>query len=234
MPGFLRPNQIREMENEKQVLERQSQDPLIEDKGAVRKSLQQLEAQLECYVPPDLRGDKLDNAVREEKELREKIVSGMLTQEEMRRNPPGAVGHNVRFHKRHKQDILRWKDLRLAIHKERGVDDPDVANLEQYRPARRAQALNMDGAQIPQKTLYDFPSPIYRENYEEINWQEKPAEPTTDQQNVEALEAIRAELEQLKAERAAAGIEAPCGRVAKNKTGLLAHMRHCKKCGEER
>jgi hypothetical protein len=68
---------------------------------------------------------------------------------------------------------LKWKNVRLTLNV--GTDDPDIANLELYRP--KSSTLNMGGAQIPGK-YYFMPSdnPNYSENYDNIFGQEPKVE----------------------------------------------------------
>jgi hypothetical protein len=160
-PQYLRPHQIASMESEAKVLENDLQNPGIQDKGAVRLTLNKLQHQLDTQKAPQLTGMDLDKAVKREAELRQEITHGMLSQEEMRKNPPGVVGELMRWEKANKQKILEWKNLRLTLH--HGTDDPDVANLERFRP--RTSRFNMHGAQIEGKE-YWIPSEQYKANYD--------------------------------------------------------------------
>jgi hypothetical protein len=100
--------------------------------------------------PADVSGETKDAIARETDVLASKIREGMLTQEEMRRNPSGAIGRHMRWERTHKADILAWKNLRRAL--EPDNDDPDLANIERLRPSAvvpGAAPTFMADAQIP-------------------------------------------------------------------------------------
>jgi hypothetical protein len=168
---YLRPNQIREMESEKATLLKQLESPYIENKGQVRKQLGMLTHNLESQTPPDLDGEKRDKIAKEAAQLKEEILQGMPSAEEMRKNPPGAVGKHMAWEKRNKTKILRWKNCQLML--EKGSDDPDIANFERFRPT--VSTLPMAGAQIPGK-FHSIPSEEFKENYDRVFRQEKEIE----------------------------------------------------------
>lgn len=159
-------------EEEKTKLTENLANPLVTDKVAVRKQIRRVEHALETQSPPILTGPDLDKEVRLERELREKIVPNMASQEEMRKAPAGSVGRFMAFEKKYKQDILRWKNCQRTIH--RDSEDPDIANLERFRPT--VSQHNMHGAVIPGQD-YDFPSQQYLENYDGIDWSKRTREP---------------------------------------------------------
>lgn len=163
--NLLRPEQRSEMLAERDVLRTKLSNPHIEDKGAVAKQLRNLETQLETQTPKPYKPTEIDAAVRRERELREQLLAGMPSQEEMRKNPPGAVGKHMEWERRNKQRLLEWKEIRLRLNHDNA--DPDVANFERFRPT--TSTLNMDNAQIP-GTQYFMPptSPQYQENFERI------------------------------------------------------------------
>jgi hypothetical protein len=170
--NYLRPNQTGELEQTLQSIDSTLADPHsrrhIQDPGAMRKQRSAAAKTLETFAPPRLRGAELDRVAKREQEYRKDLMAEMPSQEEMRKNPPGAVGKHQRFEKRNKNKILQWKNDRLTIGiAQGGNDDPDLANLELYRPVR--STLNMDNAQIPGAD-YNFPSPQFQENYEKMNW----------------------------------------------------------------
>src|SRR3990172_357231 len=93
--NLLRPPQIVELENERQAIDGQLNGPwkhLVQDPGSLRRRLGDLNRQLERGrpqpVPDGLERVKL---AQREAELREIVTQGMLSKEEMRKNPPGAV-----------------------------------------------------------------------------------------------------------------------------------------------
>ena len=82
----------------------------------------------------------------------ERGIDSMPTRIEMWENPAGSVGKHTRWEKFWKQNTLaadnrtivraekgyggvfQWKDYRRRIFKEREQDDPDVSNIEMFRP----------------------------------------------------------------------------------------------------
>ena len=169
---YLGTAQRQSLEEEHTKLESNLIDPLITDKPAVRKQIKRVEHTLETQSPPVLLGPALDKEVRLEKELRGEIVPNMLSQEEMRKAPAGSVGRFMAFEKKYKEKILRWKNCQRTIH--RGSDDPDIANLERYRPT--VSQHNMHGALIQGKN-FDFASPAFLEGYDGIDWSTRTREP---------------------------------------------------------
>ena len=96
--------------------------------------------------PEPLTGDEQDKASKLERELRTEITQGMLSGEEMRKNPATAVDRHMKWERYNKAKILRWKNLRLQLNA--GSEERDVANLEQYRPVSSGHRIMTD-AQIP-------------------------------------------------------------------------------------
>ncbi len=162
---LLRPHQKEEMLEEKTRIERTLGAPAhiasqIQDRGALTRQLRKLDHQLATQTPKAYEGKKKDAAAARESELRDAICAGMPTQEEMRKNPPGAVDKHRLWESRNKANLLEWKNIRLRLHASGDSgslrDDRDVANFERYRPVGGAQQLNMAGAQISGKD-YHFP-----------------------------------------------------------------------------
>lgn len=98
------------------------------------------------YVTPDTR-DALHNRVEQ---LNAEIREGMLSREEMRRNPPGAVDRHIRWERANKNKILERKNLLRQL--EPDSDARDLANIEMIRPETampNGTATFMADAQIP-------------------------------------------------------------------------------------
>jgi len=163
---YLRPQQIIELESERTVLERQLVNPQIQDKPQVAKNLRNVNRMLAEQAPPETTPSERDALDKERRELEEQIQVGMPSSEEMRRNPPGAVGKHQAWEKRAKTAVLRWKNIMLRLN--RGSQDPDIANVEKLRP--RTSTLGMTGAQI-EPTLRSFPSEAYKANFDQIDFQ---------------------------------------------------------------
>lgn len=161
-PNLLRPNQIEELKDEERALENKLRhaDVMPVDRGAVQGQLRRVKQHLDIQSPKDIQGKEKDTMVQETGELLEKILEGMPSQEEMRKNPPGAVDKHRKWEKRNKQAIVNWKNNMLTLNK--GTEDTDVANLEKYRP--KASTLNMDNAQITGTDFFLPKGPIQIKN----------------------------------------------------------------------
>lgn len=160
---LLKQSQIQEMSQERDRLKQTLHAPphlrnAIQDASTMFGVLKRLETSLERDTPREYKGTDLDTAVRREKELREKITTGMPTYEEMRRNPPGALDKHMQWEARNKADIAEWKNIRRRLWAsgavESSVSDRSVANIEMLRQHGGAQQLSMDGAQIPVTKSY--------------------------------------------------------------------------------
>ena len=150
--NYLRPHQVSEMTDEKNRLERAINNPHIQDKGEAVRALRRISKQLETQTPVPYSGDDADKAVKREAYLRDKILDGMPSQEEMRKSPAGAVGKHMAWEKRVKPMMNEWKAIRLRLNA--GTSDPDVANFERFRPT--SSTLNMHNT-IVQGTQYYMP-----------------------------------------------------------------------------
>ncbi len=155
MQNCLRPNQVAEYQLEEQSLIEKLKQPET-DKGVANGQLRRLRNQLEKQSPKEVVGKAKDAMIKENEGLLETILDGMPSQEEMRKNPPGAVGKHRSWERRVKKDLIRWKnnELRLNV----GSDDSDICNLERHRPKK--SSLNMDNAQIPGQQYYFPPGAI--------------------------------------------------------------------------
>jgi hypothetical protein len=160
--SLLRPNQVEEMHEEIHNLEKMlSAPPHIRSQITDRRSMQQrlirLKKEADDYTPRPFQASERDAAVKEFAALADTIRAGMPSSEEMRRNPPGAVGKQTTWDKRNKKAVQRYKHLALRLLA--GGDLPahldhagDVANIEMLRPLKTSHDVSMDGAQIPKKT----------------------------------------------------------------------------------
>jgi hypothetical protein len=148
---LLRPDQLQSAHEEIASLEAKLSNPLIQDKGQVRKQLVQARKLTEQQTPlPPANSEEEGRMVARSKELLEKILRGMPSQEEMRKSPPGAVDKHRKWEARNKPAILEWKNLQLRL--TAGSGEREVANLERHRPT--ASTLNMDNAQITGKQFF--------------------------------------------------------------------------------
>jgi hypothetical protein len=133
-----------------------------QDRGSVAQRAKRLEASLQEQSPdPNLPGSAKDKLDKERKALEAEFTQGMLSQEEMRKNPAGSVGHHMKWEKANKKNILRWKNINLML--EPDSNDPDLANIERLRPVGASDRVRLD-AQIPGKMSY---LNIPQENWDE-------------------------------------------------------------------
>lgn len=148
---LLRPDQLQSARDEIASLEAKLSNPLIQDKGEVRKQLVRARKLTDEQTPrsPTDAAEEARMAARS-KHLLGEILEGMPSQEEMRKAPPGAVDKHRKWERRNKLRILEWKNLQLRMTV--GSGDRDVANLERHRPT--ASTLSMDNAQIPGKYFF--------------------------------------------------------------------------------
>ncbi len=145
---FLRPHELAVLERD-----RASQQAILDspdsrlDKAAAGAALRRINDRME-QAPPDLSPEQKDKTAKMVADLEVELRDGLLSHEEMRRCPPGAVDQNMRYLREKKAKILAWKNGLVALHK--GIDPGeagDLFNIDRLRP--RESKLNMDGAIIP-------------------------------------------------------------------------------------
>ncbi len=136
-------------------------------RGVAAKQARELDALMERQVAKPLSGDRKDQVAKLADEVMDKVIKpALLPREEMRRNPAGAVGKFMRQEnsKPVKQAIQQWKRAQLAL--EPGNEDPDLANVERFRPelihATGGVGTFMPGAQIPGNFAM---TPLAKENW---------------------------------------------------------------------
>lgn len=134
----------------------QSQADITDVKSRYRRLTKQLNDQ----TPVELSGAQKDALRKELTALEEKILPGMPTKEEMRKNPAGMVGRHMRWEKANKKDILKWKNGMQML--EPDNSDPDVSNFERLRPEGAFDRLRTD-AQIQGHMSYGH---IPQENWD--------------------------------------------------------------------
>ena len=160
---LLRHDQVSALKEDKQKIEEVLNDPFLRTKikqGEVRKRLTGITKMLTDQAPEQLTPQESNQLHAKEKALRAKITENMPPQEVMRKNPPGAVNWHRMWEKVNKPIIKQWKNIRRQL--DPTSEDPDIANLERYRPQGEAGKLRTD-AQIPGKM--DFQS-VPQENWD--------------------------------------------------------------------
>ena len=186
---LLRPREVQEIEHEIRMGEAQLADNSVEgrisDKKTVKKRVARLKKALEesaCHPVPEKHRDEMAKNIAV---LEESIREGMPSRDEMMRNPPGAVGKNIKWQRSKKHLVFAWKRAMAQLHY--GTDDPDTCNVERLRPEWGAAELPMQGSQIGRKAIYSMPSAQFTQNFDQIDWKKKH----------DALEARLEELEKL-------------------------------------
>lgn len=148
---LLRPDQLARAKDEIKSLEHKLSNPLVEDKGEVRKQLRNAVRITDEQTPlPPQNGEEEGRMVSRSKQLLSEILEGMPSQEEMRKAPPGAVEKHRAWEGRNKSKIMEWKHIQLRLNA--GSSNMDTANLELHRP--KASTLNMDSAFIAGKQFH--------------------------------------------------------------------------------
>ena len=137
------------------------------DRGAAAKRSREVEKAIALQAAKPLTGVERDKVAKLAAEVLERdIRPALLPREEMRRNPAGAVG---RFLKEENSPqvqhaIQQWKRAQLAI--ESGNPDPDLANIERFRPEKIHDTGGVStfsaGAQIPGNFAM---TPLAKENW---------------------------------------------------------------------
>jgi hypothetical protein len=78
----------------------------------------------------------------------------MLSHEEMRKCPPGAVDRHRRWEKKNKKRILEWQNIQRRLNAQN--EDRESASIENFRPT--VSTMNLDNALIPGKQFYFGPA----------------------------------------------------------------------------
>jgi hypothetical protein len=149
--SLLRVDQIEEMEGEREGMRKKLQNPNIQDKGIVADQLRKLDTQLETQRPREFSSAEIDNAVRREASLREEWSKDMLSAEEMRKCPPGAVDRHLAWERKNKAKISEWQNIMRRLNA--GSDAREIASIERFRP--EVNTLNMHNAIVAGKTYFN-------------------------------------------------------------------------------
>lgn len=218
---YLRPRQMEELERERNSLDTQIRSPIQHgaDRNNMARRKRQIDRMLDEQSPPDLSATERDAYAKEARQLEKQFTEGMLSGEEMRRNPPGAVDRNLAWHKRNRFKVARWKNLMRALH--RGDDSPNIANIERFRPLRTAHDLSMEGAQI-QGAIYSgtHPSEAYKDGWERTFGEDPESAP-------EKKIAKPAKQTTKKPKKPPTLVDAACGKPVQR---VSAHERWCRAC----
>ncbi len=153
----LRHHQVTEYQDEADRLNSIVQAPAYVtgvSRGAAQRQSQHINKVLEQQIAKPLQGAEKDRVARLANEVMQEVIRpALLPREDMRRNPAGAVGRFLKEEnsKPVKQAVQQWKRAMLAV--EQGNPDPDLANIERFRPERIHDTGGVStfaaGAQIP-------------------------------------------------------------------------------------
>ncbi len=155
--NLLRPPQMMEHLQDIRTAQSQLENPNVQDKGAVRARIGNLKRQYESQAPrPVTDGATKDALAKKAETLLAEILPGMLSQEEMRKNPAGSVDQHMRWERANKPKIKLWKKLMCTLNADQSDPDTwdrDAANLERFRPVGPQDKFRAD-AQITGKMTY--------------------------------------------------------------------------------
>ena len=153
----LRNHQVLEYTQEKDRLNSVASGPAWvtgANRGKAAQQARQLSKMVDDQIAKPVQGEKKDLIAKLAEEVMESTIRpALVPREDMRRNPAGSVGRFMRVEnaKPIKQAIQQWKRAQLVL--EPGNEDPDLANVERFRPERindtNGAATFMANAQIP-------------------------------------------------------------------------------------
>ena len=169
---LLSPYEQQQLAADTTFLRKQMDNPHVQMKGDVEKALRRTNDHASQYSPPDLTADQRDRAAKEIDRLESEISQGMLSSEEMRRNPrtgtsDSATSRNLAWHRKNSKKVERWRSLQKALYK--SMDRHDLAeklSIERLRP--RMSHMPMNDCAIPQARTMLLPSEQYAENFDRI------------------------------------------------------------------
>lgn len=168
---ILSPFEQQQLKSDKSFLRGSMDSPHTSMKEDVRKAMDRTVRHEQAAAPPELNTAQQDYAKREIARLETEISDGLLSSEEMRRGPHGAVAQNLRWHRKNAAKVERWRNLQKTLYA--GMDKHDLSvrlDVDRLRP--RVSRMSMEGAAIPQKAMHSFPSEQFKANYGEIDFGE--------------------------------------------------------------
>lgn len=152
------------------------ESPLISDEGKANaaQALRRTETLQAQNTAPALSTAEEDRIAKRTAALEAKLKdSGLLSPEEMRRNPHGAGLAVANWQRKHANDVRRWRNGLRALNK--GADAATMAyltNLDRLRPT--TSHMPMTDCQIPQRAAHSFPSEAFKANYDSIDFSQPP------------------------------------------------------------
>lgn len=151
--SLLSPDQQQQFDEDIRECKEALEDPKVQKKGEVRQRMRNLELSYQRQAPQAITGMDKDRLARLETRVRDKIREGMLTQEEMRKNPASAVDRHIKWERANKANILLYKKIRRVQATMDGGSpatwDREASNIEQFRPGGAVGRGYRGDAQIP-------------------------------------------------------------------------------------
>lgn len=148
----LRPHQQEAYREEQRRLEQIVKAPPYVtgvNRGVAALKIKEVEKTISTQMPQPVSGAEKDRIAQLASEVMEdEIRPAMLTREEMRRNPAGAVGQYLKreTHPVIKAAVRLWKRAQFAL--EPQSQDPDLANIERFRREVGSSTV-LTNAQLP-------------------------------------------------------------------------------------
>lgn len=168
---YLRPTLLAQLHDEAKNIDEMLQHDrsAFEDVGAARRRRQVIQQQIDAGTPPDTNPEQRSIIAKTERQLRREMMDGMPSQEEMRRNPRGAVSKHLDWERRNKAKLEVWRNCTYTLMK--GATNDDIGSFERFRP--RTSTLGMHDAAIPKTREMSFPSEQFKANYDLIDWEKE-------------------------------------------------------------
>ena len=121
-----------------------------------------LKKQLADYSPPEsLPGPTKDALYKRSKELEGKILEGMPSHEEMRKNPAGMVDKHMSWEAGNKKRLLEWKNIQKMLEPDSAAKD--LSNFERLRPQGELDRFRGDAQINGHMTYGNIPEWVWKE-----------------------------------------------------------------------
>lgn len=168
-PTYMKKELRTEHETEIAAIERQLNDPVerkkLHNPGRLAQDVQRRKKNLVAQTPPPLTPSQRDKVARLNRLAIEDGREGMLSQEELRSRPTGAVDRQTAWQQGKKRAVILFKRTQLLLHPD--SDARDLCNFEQFRPSRPgSRDLYVDSARPRIAAL----SAEAKANYDQIDW----------------------------------------------------------------
>lgn len=136
--NYLRFHQRKQRQGEVEGIDRDLADPSLKkslmNPGRLQQQNERQKKVLRDQSPPPLTPAQRDKIATINALALESAKEGMLSQEELRHKPVGAVDRQKAYDKAKKRDVLTWKRTQILLNPQ--SDNGDLCNLERFRPLR--------------------------------------------------------------------------------------------------